>query len=71
MPACLAPARACRWLSHPSAAEFDLAAIFIGQDPNFTCPQCSHVFRMPGIKWQLLRELSWSPAWDAIARQYK
>ena len=33
---------------------WDLAAIYYGDDPNFTCQECRVVRRDKGAKWQLL-----------------
>jgi len=61
----------CRWF-HRGPQEFNLAVIYIGQNPHsFRCPECSHVWRMQGLKWQLIQRLSASPTWDALAAQYR
>ena len=62
----------CRWFFHRGQQEFSLAVIYIGQNPHsFRCPECSHVWRMQGLKWQLIQRLSASTTWDALAAQYR
>lgn len=60
---------ACRWLSQPSCATFDVAVIYYGSDPGFSCPLCSDVFRMRGPKWALLYNLTTSEAWAALLQR--
>ena len=63
--------RSCRWLANAETRDFDLAVFHIGNDSNFSCAQCSHVFHSPGIKWELLRNLSFSPYWEGAAARYR
>lgn len=60
-----------KWLSNVTAAEFDLGVVYIGQHPQtFTCPECAHIWRMRGLKWQVIQRVSSSPKWDEIAAEY-
>ncbi|GAB4816947.1 hypothetical protein N2152v2_003993 [Parachlorella kessleri] len=60
-----------RWLANAEARDFDLAVVHIGHESSFSCAQCSHVFHSPGLKWELLRNLSFSPYWEGMAAQYQ
>ncbi len=51
--------------------EYDVAVIYTGNSTDFQCRQCSHVFRMQGLKWGLIRRLALLPEWADMAAQYK
>ncbi len=67
-PSCV---RMRRWLSNTTEPDFDLAVVYIGRRPRtFVCPECTHIWRMRGLKWQIIQRVSSGPKWDELAAQY-
>ena len=53
-------------------ASWDIACIYTGSQPNFTCPACVHVERNQGAKWQLVYSFTQSTAWkDTYQHPYQ
>lgn len=64
-------ATCCRLLSDPASALYDLAVIYYGASPSFSCAACAHTWARRGLKWQLVRALAFSPEWEALAAGYQ
>lgn len=72
-PSPVLPGASRRLLSQPESAQYELAVIYYGTSPNFSCARCKHIFRQRGLKWQLVRQLAFSEAWEQLlqAGQFK
>lgn len=64
-------ATCCRLLSDPASALYDLAAIYYGASPSFSCAACARTWARRGLKWQLVRALTLSPEWEELAAGYQ
>lgn len=48
------------WLDEPGAAQFDVIALYFGDDSSWACPKCKAVIRIQGeISSDLARYLDW------------
>lgn len=49
--------RGCRWLATRPPNSWDLAVIYYGDNPNFSCKECVAVIRAKGVKLRLLYDV--------------
>ncbi|KAL6766694.1 hypothetical protein ACKKBG_A37010 [Auxenochlorella protothecoides x Auxenochlorella symbiontica] len=58
------------WLDDKKHRSFDILALYVGNDPEWSCPECVAVYRRHGFSWQLLRQVSQTSVWPRVTDRY-